>query len=170
MRFRPGDELLALARIPAAQAGEAYLVTVTDGGYAKRTAVGAYRVQGRGGYGIRAARLSDERGGLVGAFVAAPGDEVMLIMASGKVVRTPLRDVPAKGRDTMGVIVAKPDPADSIVAVTRNPEPVAEEDVRALAVTDAADDAGEVTSGDPGRDPGRPIPGPQRAEEEDGRP
>ena len=166
MRFRPGDELLALARIPAARAGQAHLVTVTDVGYAKRTAVEAYRRQGRGGYGIRAARLSDSRGELIGAFVAVPGDEVMLIMASGKVVRTPLRDVPAKGRDTMGVILAKPDPTDSIVAVTRNPEPVAEEDVRALAVTDAADDAGEVASGDPGR----ATPGADPTEEEDGRP
>jgi len=149
MRFRPGDELLALARVPAERADEAYLVTVTDSGYAKRTAIRAYRRQGRGGLGIRAARLSDERGVLVGAFVAAEGDEVMLVMAGGKVVRTPVAEVPAKGRDTMGVILAKPDPGDAIVAVARNPEPVAEEDVETLTVTDAADDAGGVASTTP---------------------
>jgi DNA gyrase subunit A len=146
MRFRPGDELLTLARIPADVTEEMALVTVTDAGYAKRTTIDAYRRQGRGGFGVRAARLSDERGGLVGSLVAVPGDEMLLIMASGKVVRTSVRDVPAKGRDTMGVIVAKPDRGDAIVAVTRNPEPVAEEDVTHLTVTDAADDAGQVTA------------------------
>ena len=116
--------------------GDVYLVTVTDGGYAKRTSIDEYRVQGRGGTGIKAARLDGDRGALVGAFVGGEGDEVLVVMASGKVVRTPVAEVPPKGRATMGVILAKPDNGDSIVAVARNPEPVDEavdEEVQALA-------------------------------------
>jgi DNA gyrase subunit A len=136
MRFRDGDELLAMTRVRGDRDGDVYLVTVTDGGYAKRTSVAEYRVQGRGGTGIRAARLDGDRGALVGAYVGSERDEVLVVMAAGKVVRTPVSEVPAKGRATMGVILAKPDNGDSIVAVARNPEPVDEEvdeEVQALA-------------------------------------
>ncbi|MGN6522406.1 MAG: intein-containing DNA gyrase subunit A, partial [Actinomycetes bacterium] len=132
MRFRDGDSLLAVSVVRADIDGIAYLVTVTDGGYAKRTRIDEYRLQGRGGMGIKAARLNDERGQLVGAFVAVETDEVLVVMASGKVVRTPVSEVPPKGRDTMGVILAKPDNGDAIVAVARNAEPVAEEEIEAL--------------------------------------
>jgi DNA gyrase subunit A len=119
MRFRPGDELLAMdvAR------DNADVFVVTEGGFAKRTPVAQYRVQGRGGLGIKVARLAEERGDLVGAMITEETDEVMVIMRSGKVVRSRVEEVPAKGRDTMGVVFAKPDKPDYIIAVARNPEP-----------------------------------------------
>jgi DNA gyrase subunit A len=122
MRFRPGDELLAMDVVRDG----ADVFVVTEGGFAKRTPVSEYRVQGRGGLGIKVAKLATERGDLVGALIADSGDEVMVIMQGGKVVRSRVDEVPAKGRDTMGVVFAKPEAGDRIIAVARNQETAAE--------------------------------------------
>jgi DNA gyrase subunit A len=95
---------------------------VTDGGYAKRTKVAEYRRQSRGGYGIKAMRLVDERGSLVGAMVVSENDEVMAVRASGQVTRSLAAEVPAKGRDTMGVRFVSVGNSDSVVAIARNAE------------------------------------------------
>ncbi len=125
MRFRPGDELLSMSVIEADTGDEPralYVFTATDGGFAKRTEVSAYRLQGRGGVGIKAMKLADERGSLVGAIVVTASDEVMTIRASGQVTRSAARDVPAKGRDTMGVKFVTVSGSDSVVAISRNTE------------------------------------------------
>jgi DNA gyrase subunit A len=84
--------------------------------------VGQYRVQNRGGIGIKVAKLTDERGGLTGGLIVDDGDEVLVIMEGGKVVRSSVDGVPAKGRDTMGVVFARPDEGDRILAIARNVE------------------------------------------------
>jgi DNA gyrase subunit A len=135
MTFREGDSLLS-----ASVAGDdGYVFVVTEGGYAKRTAVDQYRVQGRGGLGIKVAKLSDDRGDLAGGLIVGEDDEVLVVLASGKVVRSAVAEVPAKGRDTMGVRFARPDDDDRILAIARNGE-------RGLAeaVADAADPAADV--------------------------
>ncbi|MBC7298647.1 MAG: DNA gyrase subunit A, partial [Demequina sp.] len=81
-----------------------------------------YRVQGRGGLGIKVAKLQEERGHLVGALLVEESDEVLVIMGGGKVVRSLVNEVPAKGRDTMGVIFAKPGKDDRIIGIARNVE------------------------------------------------
>jgi DNA gyrase subunit A len=96
--------------------------TVTDGGYAKRTAVEDYRVQGRGGLGIKAMKINEGRGSLVGGLVVTEGDEVLAIRSTGGVTRSPVRDVPAKGRDTMGVKYVALGAGDAVVAIARNAE------------------------------------------------
>jgi DNA gyrase subunit A len=101
---------------------DTYVFTVTDGGYAKRTRIEEYRKQQRGGLGIKVAKLSDERGELAGALIASSGDEVLVVLASGKVVRSDVAEVPAKGRDTMGVVFAKFASDDRIIAVAKNTE------------------------------------------------
>ena len=68
------------------------------------------------------ANLVEERGSLVGALVTAPGDEVLCIMASGKVVRSAVAEVSRTGRATQGVTFAKPDDGDRIIAVARSAE------------------------------------------------
>ena len=118
MSFRGDDELLALDVVSE----DAYSFVVTEGGFAKRTAVAEYRVQGRGGLGIKVAKLAQERGDLVGALLVQEGDEVLVIMSSGKVMRASATEVPAKGRDTMGVIFSKPDKNDRIIGIARNVE------------------------------------------------
>lgn len=118
MKFRSDDELLAANVVTDAS----YVFIVTEGGFAKRTRVDDYRVQGRGGLGIKVAKLAEERGDLIGALVVQEEDEVLVVMEGGKVVRSAVAGVPAKGRDTMGVIFAKPDKTDRIIAVARNSE------------------------------------------------
>jgi DNA gyrase subunit A len=141
MKFRTGDELLSMSVIQANPPGaedtaNRYVFTVTDGGWAKRTMVEEYRLQGRGGLGIKAMKLADARGSLVGAMVVTAGDEVLAIKASGQVTRSTASDVPAKGRDTMGVRFVTVAASDSVVAIARN----IEREVDDLVADEAADD------------------------------
>ncbi|TCO24732.1 DNA gyrase subunit A [Kribbella steppae] len=121
MKFRPGDELLSMSVIRAGSEEDTQFVfTVTDAGYAKRSRVSEYRQQGRGGLGIKAVKLNDERGSLVGALIVVDGDQVLAIKASGQVVRSRVDSVPVKGRDTMGVRFAGVGESDAVVAIARN--------------------------------------------------
>ncbi|SEE93798.1 DNA gyrase subunit A [Arthrobacter alpinus] len=124
MKFRDFDELLAAAVVT----DDSFVFIVTEGGYAKRTAVEEYRLQGRGGLGIKVAKLVEDRGDLIGALIVQEDDEVLVVMSGGKVVRSDVSEVPAKGRDTMGVIFAKPDKNDRIIGIARNTERGLEED------------------------------------------
>ncbi len=128
MKFRDGDELLSMSIIRAG-AGEddLYVFTVTDGGFAKRTAVSEYREQGRGGLGIKAMKLNDARGSLVGGLVVSENDEVIAIKASGQITRSAVNEVPVKGRDTMGVKFVGVRDSDAVVAIALNPEITADE-------------------------------------------
>jgi DNA gyrase subunit A len=118
MKFREDDELLTADVVTDGS----FVFIVTEGGYAKRTAVEEYRLQGRGGLGIKVGKYQEERGHLVGALIVQEEDEVLVVMEGGKVVRSSVAGVPAKGRDTMGVIFAKPDKNDRIIEVARNSE------------------------------------------------
>ena len=134
MKFREDDELLAADVVTDGS----FVFVVTEGGYAKRTAVEEYRLQGRGGLGIKVGKYQEERGHLVGALIVQEEDEVLVVMEGGKVVRSSVAGVPAKGRDTMGVIFAKPDKNDRIIEVARNSE-------RGLEIDDSSEgqDTGE---------------------------
>ncbi len=123
MSFRGDDSLLSASVAPqnGGAAGH-YVFVVTDGGYAKRTAVAEYRGQSRGGLGIKVAKLSDDRGVLAGGLIVGEDDEVLVVLASGKVVRSSVAEVPAKGRNTMGVVFARPGDDDRIIAIARNGE------------------------------------------------
>ena len=133
MHFRGDDQLLSASVV--ADAGSVFVVT--EGGYAKRTAVDQYRPQQRGGLGIKVAKLNDERGVLAGALIVEDDDEVLVVLASGKVVRSAVAEVPAKGRDTMGVVFARFDDDDKIIAVAKN----SERNLDAAELEDAAADA-----------------------------
>ncbi|WP_053351549.1 MULTISPECIES: DNA gyrase subunit A [Leucobacter] len=119
MNFREGDALLAASRIDETGG---FVFVVTEGGYAKRTAVDEYRVQQRGGYGIKVAKLDENRGDLVGSLIVEATDEVLAVLASGKVVRSSVAEVPAKGRNTMGVVFARFPEQDRIIGIARNSE------------------------------------------------
>ncbi|MFN3949126.1 DNA gyrase subunit A [Microbacterium sp.] len=118
MDFREGDSLLSAS----VAKDDEYVFVVTEGGYAKRTAVTEYRMQNRGGLGIKVARLTDDRGVLAGGMMVSATDEVLVVLASGKVVRSSVAEVPAKGRDTMGVVFARAGGDDRIIAIARNAE------------------------------------------------
>lgn len=120
MKFRDGDSLLAMDVISSDDDGEVFVVT--DGGFAKRTNIAEYRVQGRSGLGIKVANIVEARGDLVGALITHPGDEVMVIMESGKVVRSAVEEVNLTGRNTQGVTFAKPDKGDKVLSIALNLE------------------------------------------------
>lgn len=123
MRFREGDELLSMAVIRKGSDEDArYVFTVTNEGFAKRTPVREYRVQNRGGLGIKAMRMNDERGVLVGALVVGDTDEVMAIKASGQVTRSSVGEVNPTGRDTMGVKFVGVRGDDEVLAIALSPE------------------------------------------------
>ncbi|MGV9188384.1 DNA gyrase subunit A [Arcanobacterium canis] len=141
MKFRDGDELLTMEVVR----DDSEVFVVTEGGFAKRTQVEQYRLQGRGGLGIKVANLVESRGDLVGALITQPGDEVLVIMESGKVVRSSVDEVNLTGRNTQGVTFARPDKKDRVIAIALNLE--AEEDkledtenADVDAVTSAADE------------------------------
>ena len=137
MMFREGDSLLSAS----VAKDDAYVFVVTEGGYAKRTRVAEYRLQGRGGLGIKVAKLSEDRGSLAGGLMVGEDDEVLVVLASGKVVRSAVAEVPAKGRDTMGVVFARPDDDDRILAIARNGERGLGEDADPAAAESAPDEA-----------------------------
>ena len=120
MHFRAGDNLLSASVINDVDG--AYVFVVTEGGFAKRTSVDLYRPQNRGGIGIKVAKLEEKRGDLVGALIVAEDDEVLVVAESGKVARSAVAEVPARGRDTMGVVFARPDEGDSIIGLAKNSE------------------------------------------------
>ncbi len=126
MKFRSGDELLSMATIRDERKGEElYVLTATDGGFGKRTNLDEYRSQGRGGIGVKAAKVDENsRGGLIGALVVKASDEILLITSSGVVMRTPTKEVRETGRDTLGVRVVNLDQGTEVVSLAK----VSEED------------------------------------------
>ena len=120
MKFRDGDELLAMDVVWGDTDKD--LLVVTNEGFAKRTAIEEYRLQGRNGLGVKAVQLTEERGTLVGAVVVGEEDQILAIMKSGKVIRSDVSEVKRTGRTTQGVTLAKPDKGDEIISIARNPE------------------------------------------------
>jgi DNA gyrase subunit A len=118
MHFRKGDHLLSADVIT----DRGFVFVVTEGGFAKRTSVDQYRLQNRGGIGIKVAKLEDRRGDIVGALIVEEDDEVLIVLSSGKVVRSAVSEVPARGRDTMGVVFARFDEEDSVLGLAKNSE------------------------------------------------
>ncbi|WP_035757070.1 DNA gyrase subunit A [Granulicoccus phenolivorans] len=155
MKFREDDELLSMSIIrQETEESELYVFTVTDGGYAKRTAVEEYRVQGRGGLGIKAMRLNDQRGSLVGGIVVVAGDEILAIKQSGQVTRSLVSEVPVKGRDTMGVKFVGVNSDDAVSLIAVNPEAAMDDEDEAPEVSGSTDEADVQHDGEPSTDPG----------------
>ena len=118
MRFHTADELLAMEVVSA---GTDVLVA-TDGGYAKRTKIEEYPVQGRGGKGVLTAKIVAKRGQLVGALIVKSEDELYAITSNGGVIRTTAREVRQAQRQTMGVRLIDLPVGVTVVAVARNAE------------------------------------------------
>jgi DNA gyrase subunit A len=123
MKFRAGDQLLTMSRVDAETSVGAFVFTATDGGYGKKTPINEYRLQGRGGIGIKAAKIDeDSRGTLVSALVLVDSDEILAITSAGTVMRTPAAEVRQTGRDSMGVRLVNLDVGATLLSVTCNSE------------------------------------------------
>src|SRR5882757_7039370 len=143
MRFANGDELLGMYVVR----GGADVLVATAGGYAKRTPADEYPIKGRGTMGVVTARIVDQRGELVGALMVQPEDEVFAITSSGGVIRTAAAEVKQSGRQTMGVRLMNLGSGDSVVAIARNAESMADAEIEDDADTDTDTDA-EAGAGD----------------------
>jgi DNA gyrase subunit A len=123
MKFRAHDSLLTMARVNSELAANSFVFTATDAGYGKKTPLDEYRLQGRGGIGIKAAKIDESsRGSLVSALVLRDEDEVLAITSAGTVMRTPAAQVRQTGRDSMGVRLVNLDEGVALVSVTKNSE------------------------------------------------
>ena len=141
MRFSEGDGLLGMYVVR--DGGD--LLVATGGGYAKRTAVDAYPVQGRGGRGVVTAKIVEARGELVGALMVDPTDEIFAITSAGGVIRTRAAEVKQSGRQTMGVRLMNLAAGDSVVGLARNAESLVEGDQEPLEEENAqGTDEGEA--------------------------
>ncbi len=149
MKFRDGDELLAMDVVWGDSNKD--LFVVTNEGFAKRTALSEYRLQGRNGFGVKAVQLVEGRGFLVGALVVSEEDQVMAIMTSGKVIRANVNEVKRTGRTTQGVTFAKPEKNDEIISIARN----AEAEDEAEGETTTTESSGSASSIQPAQ--GEPV-------------
>ena len=125
MRFRGDDSLLSMDVVTPGT----FVVTITDGGFAKRTSVDEWAAKGRGIKGVRAMKLPEERGELVGAMVCAQTDQIFAIASNGVVIRTKVDEIRASGRDTMGVRMMRLGEDVSVVAVAKGDEVDDEEEL-----------------------------------------
>jgi DNA gyrase subunit A len=143
MRFTEGDELLGMHVVSEG----ADVLVATSGGYAKRTTADQYNPQGRGGLGVVTARITEDRGELIGALMVHPDDEVFAITSAGGVIRTAAAEIKMSGRQTMGVRLVNLGEGQSLVGIARN----AEASEPAAGVEDAVDpsiDPAEVLASD----------------------
>ncbi len=127
MKFRGDDQLLSMATITETEVQQ-YVLTATDGGYAKRTPLQEYRPQGRGGIGVKAAKIDeDSRGVLVGAMIVVAEEEILAITSGGTVIRTAAAEIRETSRDTLGVRLVNLGDGVSVVSIAQvKDEPVLE--------------------------------------------
>ncbi|OMC07597.1 MULTISPECIES: DNA gyrase subunit A [unclassified Mycobacterium] len=125
MRFNEDDRLLSLNVVQEGM----FLLVATAGGYAKRTAIEEYPVQGRGGKGVLTVQYDRRRGRLVGALIVDDESELYAITSGGGVIRTAARQVRKAGRQTKGVRLMNLGEGDTLLAIARNAEESAEEEI-----------------------------------------
>ena len=125
MRFNADDTLLSLNVVREGT----YLLVATSGGYAKRTGMDDYPVQGRGGKGVLTIAHDRRRGELIGALIVDDDSELYAITSGGGVIRTAAKQVRKAGRQTKGVRLMNIDEGTTVIAIARN--------------ADEPDDAGE---------------------------
>ena len=125
MRFREGDSLLSMDIVRPGQ----HIVTITDGGFGKRTLEDEWAARNRGILGVRAMKIDEKRGSLVAAMICDPDDQIFAIASNGVVIRTAVSELRPSGRDTMGVTMMRLGDEDSVVAVARSGEKASEDDI-----------------------------------------
>jgi DNA gyrase subunit A len=115
MRLRAGDEVVSCD----VTREDTDLMIVTDAGFGKRTKLDHFNTQVRGGQGVRGIKLTQRRGYVVAALMAALDDELLLVSSAGVVIRVAVREIAAQGRDATGVRVMNLDDETSVAAVAR---------------------------------------------------
>ncbi|MCF3936852.1 DNA gyrase subunit A [Gordonia tangerina] len=123
MRFNGDDLLLSLNVVREGT----YLLVATSGGYAKRTGMDDYPVQGRGGKGVLTIQHDRRRGELIGALIVDDDSELYAITSGGGVIRTGAKQVRKAGRQTKGVRLMNLEEGTTVIAIARNADEPDEE-------------------------------------------
>lgn len=117
MKLGKGDVVVSADVIGKGEK-EAEILIITEGGYGKTTPVGEYKIQKRGGSGIKTAKVTTKTGAVVsGSVVSGEEGELVVMSKRGQVIRLPVKDVPSHGRQTQGVRVMKLRAGDAIASV-----------------------------------------------------
>jgi DNA gyrase subunit A len=114
IKLAPGHEVIALTLV-----GDGLLLSATENGYGKRTAIEEFPVQGRGGQGVIAIQTTERNGRTVGSLRVDEDDEIMLISSSGTLVRTPVSEISISGRNTQGVRLIRVETGQRLVGLAR---------------------------------------------------
>jgi DNA gyrase subunit A len=123
LKLEAGHDLIALSIV-----GEGMLLSATENGFGKRTAIDEFPIQGRGGRGVIAIQTTERNGRTVGALQVNEDDEIMLISSSGTLVRTPVSDISIIGRNTQGVRLIRVETGQRLVGLARIEAMVEEEE------------------------------------------
>lgn len=110
-----GDEVVSMEALSHATT----ILTVTERGYGKRTSSDEYRIQSRGGSGIKTIKVTDRNGPVVGTLQVSEADDIMLVTNKGKIIRTPVKGIPVIGRSTQGVRIIQIDANEEVVSVAK---------------------------------------------------
>jgi DNA gyrase subunit A len=113
MRLRPGDRVVSCA----IAAPGAVMLFVSSSGHGKRTRLDHFKVQNRGGQGVRGMKVTEARGQVVAAFTVAADDEILVFSSGGNIIRMFAKEISAQGRDATGVRVARVATGETVVAV-----------------------------------------------------
>ena len=117
MKLPNGEELVGMVSVAPGESP--CILTISENGYGKRTPIGKYSVQGRGGKGLITLKRTDRTGRLVSIKGVQDGEDLMIITENGIMIRTRVNEISTMGRNTQGVRVIDLKPGDSIADVTR---------------------------------------------------
>ena len=124
MRLPAGQQLISML-IPES---DAYILTASENGYGKRTALDEFPLRGRGGQGVIAQVQNERNGQLVGAVQVQDGEEIMLITDQGTLVRTRVDEVSSQSRNTQGVTLIRLTKGEHLVGIERVQEPAMDDE------------------------------------------
>ncbi len=118
IRIRKGDEVIGMDVIIKSKIKE-YLLVVTENGFGKRTELREYRLQGRGGTGIKTAKITPKTGELVASRILTGEEEDLIVISQkGQVIRTKISQIPKLSRATQGVRIMRLGEGDKVASVT----------------------------------------------------
>ena len=125
IRLRNGDEVVAAVR---ATDEDAAVLTVTENGYGKRTRIGEYTVQNRGGQGLKTYQITQKTGEIVGAKKVTGEEDILLVSDDGTIIRMEAGGISLLGRATQGVRLMRPAEGARVVAMARTEREASEEE------------------------------------------
>lgn len=120
MSVKKGDNVVSAEVISAGKTKDASLLVIMSKGYGKRTKISEYKVQGRGGSGIKTAAVTPKTGEIIGARIVSGNledEELVVVSKKGQVIRTSVAEIPSLSRATQGVRVMRLYPGDSIASM-----------------------------------------------------